>query len=94
MEFYKGLIYLKSITPDNFNKLKEFLKQQPYVNEYAKSVEEWQLEIEAEVEGFRHFNQIIDELRLTFPNNIVRIEPLLIYEEYKSEFNFLEGIKK
>lgn len=90
MEFYKGLVYLKNITPENFNKLREFLKQQPHLNEYVKSVGEWQLEIEAEAEGFRHFNQIIDELRLNFPTNIVRVEPLLIYEEYKSEFNFLD----
>ena len=89
MEFYKGLIYLKNTNQANLKKLKEYIKQEPYINEYVKSVGEWQLEIEAEVNSFRHFNEIIDKLRISFPEMIVRIEPLLIYEEYKSEFNFL-----
>ncbi len=92
MEFYKGLIYLKNTTEANFSKLREYLRQEPYINEYVKSVGEWQLEIEAEVNNFRHFNEIIDKLRLNFPEMIVRIEPLLIYEEHKSEFNFLNYV--
>lgn len=89
LEFYKGLIYLKNTSPQNMMKLKEFIKQNKYLNELVKSVGPWQMEIEAEVKSFSHFNEIIDELRLNFPEIIIRIEPLLIYEEFNSEFNFL-----
>jgi len=90
MDFYKSLLYLKNIDAENLEKLVAYCRQNKFINECVRSVGEWQMEIELEVNDFKQFNEIMDDMKINFPNLIIRTEPLLLHKEYKSEFNFLD----
>ncbi len=98
MDFYKGLIYLKNVEEKHLRSLIQYCKEHPYINEVVKSVGAWQMEVEVEAREFKHFNEIMEELKLHFPDLIIKIEHVLLYQEYKAEFNFLdyyqEGMRK
>ena len=80
----------ESITEKMLEKIIEFCRNHQYINEVVKSVGEWQMEAEMEVRDFKHFNEIMEELKMTFPDLIIRTEPILLHKEYKDEFNFIE----
>lgn len=90
MDFYKGLVYLKNTSKKNIEKVIQYCLQNKFINECVKSVGEWQLEVELEVTDFKHFNEIMDELKIKFPELVIRTEPVLLQKEYKAEFNFLD----
>jgi DNA-binding Lrp family transcriptional regulator len=90
LEFYKGLIYLSSTKEEDINSLREYCRVNPFINECVKSVGPWQFEMELEIPNFRKFAEIALDMKTKFPELINRIEPLLLFEEKKSEFNFLD----
>ncbi|MFH1591583.1 MAG: Lrp/AsnC family transcriptional regulator [archaeon] len=94
LDFYKGLLYLKNTTEKKINSLRQFCVQHPRINMAVKSIGPWQFEVEMEVEGFKEFNQVIQELKDQFPDMIIRADPLLLYDEKKAEFNFLDYINR
>lgn len=92
-DFYKGLIYLKNSSSKNLEKLCEYCLQHSLIHQWGKSVGRWQFEIELEVKDFKQYNKVAEELLNNFPDLIVRIEPVLLYEEFNPEYNFLEYVK-
>lgn len=94
LEFYKGLIYLSSTKEEDIKLLRDYCRVNPYINECVKSVGPWQFEMELEIPNLRKFAEIDLEMKTKFPKLINRIEPLLLYEERKAEFNFLDYFEK
>lgn len=90
LEFYKGLVYLKSTEEKVIKKLIEYCRMNKHINECVKSVGSWQFELEMEVSGLSHFGIIVEDLKRKFSDVVLRVEPLLLYKEVKPEFNFLD----
>lgn len=90
LEFYKGLLYLSSTREQDLLALYEYARLNPHISECVKAVGPWQMEIELEIPNFRKFADVALDIKAKFPGLVNRIEPLLLYNERKPDFNFLD----
>ncbi len=80
-EFFKAIIYFKSLSKDDENKLFEWMLNNPNSVYYIRSLAPWEVEFEFVVENYLQFNKIINSLRKDFSNVISHYEHLImIYE--------------
>ncbi len=84
--FFKAFIYLKNITSEKQNKLIEFCKQQQNILNIVTCVGPWDFEIEFEVKDFQRFNELMREIKDSFPDLIKNYESVLITSEPKVDF--------
>ena len=83
LEFFKAIIYLKSLSDEYEKTLFEWMRQHPNSLYYIRSLAPWEVEFEFAVESYQQFNQIINELRKRFPHVISHYEHLImIYETW------------
>jgi Lrp/AsnC family transcriptional regulator for asnA, asnC and gidA len=87
LEFYKAIIYFKSLSSEEEKELFEWMRTNPYSLYYIRSLAPWEAELEFAVENYQHFNQIMNDLRKRFPNVIRNHEHLImIYETWMPAF--------
>lgn len=80
-EFFKAIIYFKSLSKDDENKLFEWMLNNQNSVYYIRSLAPWEVEFEFVVENYLQFNKIINNLRKDFSNVISHYEHLImIYE--------------
>ena len=83
LEFFKAIIYFRKLSEKDEKSLFEWMRTHPNSLYYIRSLAPWEVEFEFAVESYQHFNQIINELRKTFPKVIRNYEHLImIYEEW------------
>jgi DNA-binding Lrp family transcriptional regulator len=83
LEFFKAIIYFKSLSKEDERSLFEWMKQHPSSLYYIRSLAPWEVEFEFAVENYQQFNQIINDLRKRFPHVISHYEHLImIYETW------------
>jgi DNA-binding Lrp family transcriptional regulator len=83
LEFFKAIVYFKSLSSEEEKELFEWMRTNPYSLYYIRSLAPWEAELEFAVENYQHFNQIMNELRKRFPVIIRNHEHLImIYENW------------
>ena len=81
LEFFKAIIYFRTLSEKDEKALFEWMKRQPNSLYYIRSLAPW--EVEFAVESYQHFNKIINDLRQHFPHVIRNYEHLImIYETW------------
>ena len=81
LEFFKAIIYFRKLSEKDEKSLFEWMRTHPNSLYYIRSLAPWEVEFEFAVESYQHFNQIINELRKTFPNVIRNYEHLIMIQE-------------
>ena len=83
LEFFKAIIYFKSLSNEDERVLFEWMKRHPNSLYYIRSLAPWEVEFEFVVENYQQFNRTINELRKRFPHVISHYEHLImIYENW------------
>jgi DNA-binding Lrp family transcriptional regulator len=83
LEFFKAIIYFKSLSNEDERTLFEWMRKHPNSLYYIRSLAPWEAEFEFAVESYQQFNKIINELRKRFPHVISHYEHLImIYETW------------
>ena len=87
LEFFKAIIYFKSLSKKDELRLFQWMKTHPKSLYYIRSLTPWEVEFEFAVENYQEFNKIINELREQFPKVIRNHEHLImIHEEWLPGF--------
>tara|TARA_Y100000310_G_C20682023_1_gene816548 strand:+ start:748 stop:1767 length:1020 start_codon:yes stop_codon:yes gene_type:complete len=81
LEFFKAIIYFRSLSKKEENKLMAWMRQHPKSLYYIRSLAPWEAEFEFAVESYLEFNKIINELREKFADVIRNYEHLIMIEE-------------
>lgn len=83
LEFFKAIIYFRTLSEKDERALFEWMKRHPNSLYYIRSLAPWEVEFEFAVESYQHFNKIINDLRQHFPHVIRNYEHLImIYETW------------
>lgn len=92
LEFFKAIIYLKSLSKKEEDSLYRYMYKHPKSAYYIRSITPWEVEFEFVVESYVEFNKIINDLRKSFPNVIRNYESVLfIYESWLPGMNMMFG---
>ena len=81
LEFFKAIIYFKSLSHKDEAALSQWMKQHPRSLYYIRSLAPWEVEFEFAVDNYQQFNSIINELREQFSHVIRNHEHLIMIEE-------------
>jgi len=82
-EFFKAIIYFKTLSEKDEKSLLEWMRVHPNSVYYIRSLAPWEVEFEFIVENYPKFNKIINDLRKKFPHVIRNYEHLImIYESW------------
>lgn len=81
LEFFKAIIYFRTLSEKDERALFEWMKRQPNSLYYIRSLAPWEVEFEFAVESYQHFNKIINDLRKHFPHVIRNYEHLIMISE-------------
>lgn len=83
LEFFKAIIYFRTLSEKDEKALFEWMKRHPNSLYYIRSLAPWEVEFEFAVESYQQFNKIINDLRQHFPHVIRNYEHLImIYETW------------
>lgn len=91
-ENFKAIIYFKDINPVKERKFKEFCKQNPNICYYIKTIGEWDVELDIEIENFKKFNQLVKEIKEKFSDIIRNIDSVYMADEIKGELNIVQNL--
>jgi len=89
---FKAIIYFQNISPEKEEKFKDFCRKNPNIIYYIKTIGEWDVELDIEIEGYKEFNSLIKEIKTNFGDIIKNIESVYIAEEPKGELNIVQRI--
>ncbi|MDO8740677.1 MAG: Lrp/AsnC family transcriptional regulator [Candidatus Woesearchaeota archaeon] len=89
LEFFKIILYYRSISPEEERKLLEYIKRLPQSIYYIKMIAPWDAELEMIVNNYHELNKIVDDLRKEFHEIIRNHETVIIHRE-----NWLPAIEK
>ncbi len=82
-EFFKAIIYFKTLSEKDEKSLLEWMRVHPNSVYYIRSLAPWEVEFEFVVENYQKFNKIINDLRKKFHHVIRNYEHLImIYESW------------
>lgn len=88
LEFFKAILYFKSLSLKEEKALYEWMRIHPNSLYYIRSLAPWEAEFEFAVESYQHFNSIIKELRTKFHSVIRNYEHLImIYETWMPAYS-------
>jgi len=80
-EFFKIMLFYRSITKKQESKLLQFVSQLPQSIYYVKMIAPWDAELELVVRNYSELNEVIDKLREEFPDVIRNFETVVINKE-------------
>lgn len=89
LEFFKIILYYRSISSEEERKLFEYIKNLSQSIYYVKMIAPWDAELELIVNNYHELNNIIDDLRKEFHEIIRNHETVIIHKE-----NWLPAIEK
>lgn len=89
LEFFKIILYYRSISPEEEKRLFEYIKNLSQSIYYVKMIAPWDAELELVVNNYHELNNIIDNLRKDFHKIIRNHETVIIHKE-----NWLPAIEK
>ncbi|MFH0701362.1 MAG: winged helix-turn-helix transcriptional regulator [Candidatus Woesearchaeota archaeon] len=90
MDYYKVMLGLKDLNSQQQAKLRQYLEVHPNIINYSNSWGPWEMEFEAEIEGFKELTNLINKIREEFSEIIKKVEFVLITEEFKANNDFLD----
>ncbi|MEW5997106.1 MAG: AsnC family transcriptional regulator [Candidatus Micrarchaeota archaeon] len=88
-EYYKTLVNFKDITREKEKKFIGFCRVHPDIINISRAAGPWDFEFECEVESYHKYNELMQGMRVAFPDIIKQYRSLLIYEQLKFENNFI-----
>jgi DNA-binding Lrp family transcriptional regulator len=88
-EYYKTLINFKGITKKKERSFLQFCRDHPEIINISRAAGPWDMEFECEVKSYHKYNELMQKIRMQFPDLIKQYRSLLIYEQLKYENNFL-----
>lgn len=89
-EYYKTLINFKGLTKEQEKRFVNFCRNNKNIINISRAAGPWDFEFECEIENYQKYNELMQEIRKTFPELIKQYKTLLIYDQLKFENNFLE----
>lgn len=81
LEFFKAIIYFRTLSKKDEIALFEWMRRHPKALYYIRSLAPWEVEFEFVVESYHEFNAIINELRERFPHVIRNHEHFIMSHE-------------
>ena len=91
LEFFKAIIYFKSLSTEDERALFEWMRRHPNSVYYIRSLAPWEVEFEFVVENYQQFNKIINDLRKRFPHVISHHEHIImIYETWMPAYRWIK----
>lgn len=88
-EFYKAIIYFKSVSAKQEAELKAYMRNYNEGLYLIRNITPWEIECEFAVENYQRFNAIINDMRFRFQEVIRNVEVVLINKEW-----WMPGYKK
>ncbi|MDD5096762.1 MAG: hypothetical protein PHY95_04590, partial [Candidatus ainarchaeum sp.] len=88
-EYYKTLVNFKDINREKEKKFIGFCRAHPDIINISRAAGPWDFEFECEVESYHKYNELMQEMRVAFPDIIRQYRSLLIYGQLKFENNFI-----
>jgi DNA-binding Lrp family transcriptional regulator len=82
MTFFKAQIRTRTFDKKQEAQLREYCKQHPNITYYINQLGDCKIELELEVDDYKHFNSIINDIRQRFTNFIRSIDTVLISKEH------------
>jgi DNA-binding Lrp family transcriptional regulator len=86
MAYFRVLIKLQSMKEESVAKLFGYLKMSPNVMWISKTIGQWELEIEMEIEDSKRCHDLVLELKHNFHDIIADANIIEIFKDYKYEF--------
>lgn len=91
-EYFKAIISFQNITPEKEKVFKNYCKQNPNICYYIRTIANWDVELDIEIENFEKFNQLIRDIRDKFGDIVRTTEIIFISEEMKGELNIIQNL--
>jgi len=86
MAYFRVLIKLQSMKEESVKKLFGYLKMSPNVMWINKTIGQWELEVELEIEDSKRCHDLVLELKHNFHSIIADANIIEIFKDYKYEF--------
>ncbi len=90
-EFFKAIIYFKTLSKKDQNSLFEWMRVHPNSLYYIRSLAPWEVEFEFAVKNYQGFNTIINDLRKRFPQVVSHYEHLIMIYEVWMPAHYFSG---
>ncbi len=91
-ENFKAIIYFQNISPDKEKQFKDFCKLNPSICYYIKTIGEWDVELDIEIDNFKEYNLLIRMIKEQFGNIIKNIDSVYLTKELKGELNIVQNL--
>ncbi len=82
MTFFKSQLYMRHYDPIFEKQFRSYCETNPNISYYIKQIGNCKHEIELEVDGYEHYNKIIDDIREKFSGYIRNIDTIIIEKEF------------
>jgi Lrp/AsnC family leucine-responsive transcriptional regulator len=89
---FKAMIYFHNINREKEDKFKKFCELNSNIIYYIKTIGEWDLELDIEIEGYKEFNELLNKLKINFGDIIKNIDSVYMAEEVKGELNIVQNL--
>ena len=86
LNFFKLCIYLQDFTSEKYDQLLDFCKSHKNILHIIKSIGDWDLELEIEVENVEYIYSLIEEIKTNYPNIVKKVDVIIITKEHKLDF--------
>ena len=91
-ENFKAIFYFQNIDPNKEKLFKEFCKLNPNVCYYIKTIGEWDVELDIEIEDFKKYNILLRTIKEKFGEIIKTIDSVYLTNELKGELNIVQNL--
>jgi DNA-binding Lrp family transcriptional regulator len=81
-EFFKAFLYFDGLDRKDELRLLSFAEQDPDVVFLVRHIFPWDVELEAFVENYKAYNQLIDRVRKLFPHTLRNVETAVFSQDY------------
>lgn len=91
-EYFKAIIYFQDINAEKEEDFKKYCKNNENITYYIRTIGEWDVELDIEIEDFKKFNYLLKEIKEKFGKIIKTMDTIFISEEMKGELNVVQTI--
>ncbi len=92
-EYFKAIIYFQNITPGKEKLFKDYCESKEDIVYYIKTIGEWDVELDIEIQEFKKFRNLLKEIKEKFGEIIRTIDTVFITEEMKGELNIVQNLE-
>jgi Lrp/AsnC family leucine-responsive transcriptional regulator len=82
MQFFKSQLFLRSYEMRLQRQLRQYCAENPHITYFIQQLGDCTIELEMEVEDYRHYSSIIDEIRSSFSGLVRNFQTVMIRKTY------------